>query len=164
METLHLETGWRCQSRLKVHIFTLTNWYQTSWVLNKLWTFIVNAKFAKYLKDNYIMIILKHAFVILLTVGCFFLSRSYMFIGRMENPWKFVFKIIQTPDLWLALYKTVSYESSMWLYSIFEWCNKILFSEKCLCIESFPFSTCDKSFLSSTVCKFHLKHLLNKFL
>ena len=40
------------------------------------------------------MIRFKHAFVILLTVGYFFLSRSYMSIGRMENPWKFVFKII----------------------------------------------------------------------
>ena len=45
-------------------------------------------------KNNYVMILFKHAFVILLTVGYFFWSRSYMSIGRMENPWKFVFKII----------------------------------------------------------------------
>ena len=41
------------------------------------------------------MILFKHAFVILLTVGYFFWSRSYMLsIGRMENPWKFILKII----------------------------------------------------------------------
>ena len=36
-----------------------------------------------------------------------------MSIGRIENPWKFVFKIIWTADLGLALYKTESYESSI---------------------------------------------------
>ena len=39
----------RMKVSVKVHICTATNWYQTSWVMNELWTFIVNAKFAKYL-------------------------------------------------------------------------------------------------------------------
>ena len=36
-------------------------------------------------KNNYVMILFKHAFVILLTVGYFFWSRSYMSIGRMDR-------------------------------------------------------------------------------
>ena len=39
----------RMEVSVKVHIFTLTNCYQTR-VMNELWTFIVNAQFAKYLK------------------------------------------------------------------------------------------------------------------
>ena len=58
----------RMKVSVKVHICTgstATNRYQTTWVMNKLWTFIGNAKFAKYLGNNYVMIYFKHAFVIL---------------------------------------------------------------------------------------------------